>query len=72
MGLISILFGLNKTLESSEKEEKQKRLEKEMDYHNLDDDEKEEVRKGNYDIYNFEDTLDEDLDEDDYYFEDDK
>ena len=43
-----------------------------MDWHNLDDYEKEEVRNGNYDVYNFEDSLYEDLDEEDYYSEDDK
>ena len=72
MGLISILLGLDKALKDNEKEEKQKRLEKEMNWHHFDDYEKEEVRKGNYDVYNFEDSLDEDLDEDDYYSEDDK
>lgn len=72
MGLISILLGIDKALKEDEKEEKQKRLEEEMDRHHLDDYEKEEVHKGNYDVYNFEDSLDEDLDEDDYYSEDDK
>ncbi len=72
MGLISILLGLDKALRDNEKEEKQKRLEKEMNWHHLDDYEKEEVRKGNYDVYNFEDSLNENLDEDDYYSEDDK
>lgn len=70
MGLFNFLLGLDET--RNEEEKKEKRLEKEMDWHNLDDYEKEEVRNGNYDVYNFEDSLDEDLDEDDYYSEDDK
>ena len=41
-----------------------------MEWNNLDDYEKEEVRKGNYDVYNFEDSNDVDLDDDDYYSED--
>ncbi len=60
MGLFSFLLGLDKDNKDD--------LEKEMDWHNLDDYEKEEVCKGNYDVYNFEDSYDEvELDEDDYY-----
>lgn len=70
MGLFNFLLSLDET--RNEEEKKEKRLEQEMDWHNLDDYEKEEVRNGNYDVYNFEDSLDEDLDEDDYYSEDDK
>ncbi len=72
MGLFSFLLGLNETINETEKKEKQKKLEQEMNWNNFDDYEKEEIRKGNYDIYNFEDSMDEDLDEDDYYSEDDK
>lgn len=70
MGLFNFLLSLDET--RNEEEKKEKRLEQEMDWYNLDDYEKEEVRNGNYDVYNFEDSLDEDLDEDDYYSEDDK
>ena len=69
MGLFSFWLGLDET---RNEEKKEKRLEQEMDWHNLDDYEKEEVRNGNYDVYNFEDSLYEDLDEEDYYSEDDK
>lgn len=44
--------------------------EEEMDSYGLFENEKEEVRKGNYAPWNFEE--DGDLDEDDYYYEDDK
>ena len=57
-------------MEDNDKKSKNNRLEKEMELNNLDDYEKEEVRKGNYDVYNFEDSSDVDLDEDDYYSED--
>ena len=70
MGLFNFLLSLDET--RNEEEKKEKRLEQEMDWHNLDDYEKEEVRNGNYDVYNFEDSLYEDLDEEDYYSEDDK
>lgn len=70
MGLFSFLLGLSEAIEDNDKEVKNKRLEQEMEWNNLDDYEKEEVRKGNYDVYNFEDSNDVDLDEDDYYSED--
>ena len=70
MGLFSFLLGLSDALEDSDKEVKNKQLEQEMEWNNLDDYEKEEVRKGNYDVYNFEDSNDVDLDDDDYYSED--
>lgn len=70
MGLFSFLFGLSDALDDNDKEVKNKRLEQEMEWNNLDDYEKEEVRKGNYDVYNFEDSNDVDLDDDDYYSED--
>ena len=49
-------------------------LEKEMDAYGLDDEEKELVRKGEYDPWDFEypsDHEDEDMDDDDYYEDDD-
>ena len=70
MGLFNFLFGLSEIMEDNDKKSKNNRLEKEMELNNLDDYEKEEVRKGNYDVYNFEDSSDVDLDEDDYYSED--
>ena len=70
MGLFSFLLALSEAIEDNDKEVKNKRLEQEMEWNNLDDYEKEEVRKGNYDVYNFEDSNDVDLDEDDYYSED--
>ena len=70
MGLFSFLLGLSEAIEDSNKEVKNKQLEQEMEWNNLDDYEKEEVRKGNYDVYNFEDSNDVDLDDDDYYSED--
>ena len=63
MGLFEILF-------DDEKNEKKKKniedLEKEMDLYDLDEWEKEEVRDGNYEP---EDFNDDDLTEDDYYYE---
>lgn len=70
MGLFSFLLGLSDAIDDNDKEVKNKRLEQEMEWNNLDDYEKEEVRKENYDVYNFEDSNDVDLDEDDYYSED--
>ena len=65
MGLFNILVGLLNG--NDDDNQKDKRLEQEMEWNYFDDYEKDEVRKGNYDIYNFEDSEDEDLDEDDYY-----
>ena len=56
-------MGILKNILSSNKDDK----EKEMDVHNLTEEEKEEVKKGNYEPYNFEE---EDLEDDDYHFED--
>ena len=44
--------------------------EEELDKYNLEEWQKEEVRKGFQDPWNFEDDEDEELDEDDYYYED--
>lgn len=54
---------------SEDSREKNKKLEDEMDAYNLDDMEKEEVRKGLYDPWDFED--DENTMEDDDYYNDD-
>ncbi len=51
-----------------DKDNKDKELEEKMDELDLDDWQKELVRKGEYDPENFEE---EDLEEDDYYYEDD-
>lgn len=50
--------------------DKDSKLEKEMDLYGLEDVEKEYVRRGDYEPYNFEDSKDE-LDEDDYYYDND-
>ena len=55
-------------MQEDDKKRKQQELEKEMENQGLEDWQKEEVKKGNYDPWNFEE---EDLEEDDYYFEDD-
>ena len=52
-------------------EEEKDELEKEMDVYNLDEEEKEEVRKGNFDPWNFEYPSDDELEDDDYYEDDD-
>ena len=70
MGLLKFILGLSEIMDENEKEKKKQKLEQEMEWNRLDDYEKEEVRKGNYDVYNFEDSIDENLDEDDYYSED--
>lgn len=59
--------------EKKSKEDKKKEaLEKEMDLYNLEEWEKEEVRKGNFSPENFEDSEEAyDLEDDDYHFEDD-
>lgn len=57
MGLLKDLLGSNKD-----------KKEKEIDKYNLTKEEQEEVRKGNYKPWNFEE---EEKEEDDYYYEDD-
>lgn len=54
-GLFDLLWGNNK---------KEEYTDKELDAYGLEDWQKKEVKKGNYDPWNFEE---EDLDEDDYY-----
>lgn len=70
MGLFKFLLALNTAVNENAKEEKMKRLEKEMEWNHFDDYEKEEVLKGHYDIHNFEDSEGVNLDEDDYYKDD--
>ena len=65
MGLIWKL--IEAVLTGSENDKKSK-LEKEMDYNGLEDWQKYLVRKGDYEPHNFEESGD--LDEDDYYYED--
>lgn len=51
---------------------KDTKLEKEMDYYDLDEDEKELVRNGEYNPWDFESKEDmDDVNDDDYYGEDD-
>ncbi len=70
MGLFSFIIGLSDAISESEKDKKSKKLEREMEWNRLDEFEKKEVRKGNYEVHNFEDSSGVELDEDDYYFED--
>lgn len=67
MGLIWKLIEAVITGSSNDTKSK---LEKEMDYNGLEDWQKDLVRKGDYEPHNFEEMGD--LDEDDYYYEDDK
>lgn len=62
-------FGLFSFLIEQDEERRKKELEKEMDTFGLEDWQKEEVKKGNYDSWNFDE---EDPGEDDYYFGDDE
>ena len=79
MGIFDDLFGSDKKkrgqalgffafLEEQENEEKRKQLEQEMEDNNLEEWQKDLVRNGEYDSTSFEE---EDLEEDDYYSEDD-
>lgn len=54
MGLFDTIFGSNQ----------EKKLEKKLDNYDLEDWQKEEVKKGNYSPWNFEE---EELEDDDYY-----
>ena len=67
-GLIEQLEELNNKMEEKEEKRKQQELEQEMDNYGLDEDEKKLVRSGEYEPYQFEE---EDMDEDDYYSDDD-
>ena len=62
-------FGLFSFMNEQEKNSNSEYTDEELDTYGLEDWQKEEVKKGNYDPWNFEE---EDLEEDDYYYEDDK
>lgn len=62
------LFEFFNSYDEEEKRKRRKELEDEMDELWFDEDEKEEVRSGDYSP---EDFGEEDLEEDDYYYEDD-
>ena len=66
MGLFKALFNVTSEIPEEQEKEKRKNLERECDLYNLDEYEREEVRKGSYEPYNFEDSEDVELD-DDYY-----
>ncbi len=65
MGFFDILNSVG----IDDKDDKDDDLEERMEEAGLEEWEKEEVRKGNQDIFNFEE---EDLEDDDYYSEDDE
>ncbi len=67
MGLLSFLFGL--TEEPDKKKKRNSKLEKEMDAYDLEEWQKNLVRKGEFDVTNFDDDED-DLEEEDYYNDD--
>lgn len=72
MGLFSFILNLSDELSNEKKKNEREKLENKMDYHGLNEHEKELVRKGDYDPWNFEyPENDEELDEDDFYSEDD-
>ena len=64
MGLLNFILNL-----SENKDDKNADLEREMDWNKFSDEEKDLVRNGDYDIYNLEDSDDDNLDEDDYYYD---
>lgn len=69
MGLIwELIKAASDTHDSNDAKEKEE-LEKEKDFYNLEEWQKDLVRKGDYDPWNFED--DEDLEDDDYCHDDD-
>jgi len=70
MGLIWEILKAVSNSQDETKNKKNQQLEKEMDAYELEEWQKELVRKGEYDPWNFEE--DGDLEEDDYYYEDDK
>ena len=79
MGLFSAIVEIGKALDLDKPEEPKKltkeerELEKEMDLYDLDEEERELVRKGEYDPWNFDRPgQGEELDEEDYYYEDDE
>lgn len=69
--IFEILKGINKTLDGIEEKKEKNRLDalgEEMDMYGLDEDEKELVRKGEYDPWDFD--PDNPFEEDDYYNDD--
>ena len=62
-------FGLFSFMNEQEKKNNSEYTDEELDTYGLEDLQKEEVKKGNFDPWNFEE---EDLEEDDYYYEDDE
>ena len=67
MGFFTALFGAIAASEEASKKRKRSNLEKEMDFYELDETEREWVRKGEYDPSSFEE---EELGEEDYYYDD--
>ena len=70
MGLICEILKVVSDVQYENEKKKQQQKEKEMEAYELEEWQKELVRKGEYDPWNFEE--DGDLEEDDYYNEDDK
>lgn len=70
MGLIWEILKVVSDVQDENEKKKQQQKEKEMKAYELEEWQKELVRKGEYDPWNFEE--DGDLEEDDYYNEDDK
>lgn len=69
MGLIWEIIKAASEIQENDEKKKKEDLEKEMDAYDLEDWQKDLVRKGDYDPWNFEE--DGELEEDDYYYEDD-
>ena len=61
-------YGLFSFMNDQQKDINSEYIDEKLDNYGLEDWQKEEVKKGNFDPWNFEE---EDLDEDDYYYEDD-
>ena len=79
MGLISFIADVGRALDLDKSEKpqelskEQKELEEEMERYGLEEEEKEAVRRGDYNPWDFEyPGQGDDLDEDDYYYEDDE
>ena len=66
MGLFSFLLGISQDMEKENKR-RRKSLEDEMDIYGLSDDEKEIVRRGDQDPWDFDED---DIEEGDYYEDD--
>ena len=67
MGFFTAFLGAIAASEAASKKRKRSNLEKEMDFSGLDESERKWVRKGDYDPSSFEE---EDLGEEDYYYDD--